>query len=464
MCSSDLISRAQQAIRATENRISRPVADDDIIPNGLNDPEVTLVSQRTLLSDLVRERRVMWDYLAIQTGAARTDQVAPMVARTTSTFDFSDGTLYSFDGGRTSIDVFINGMENTGLIGEAAVTALVRTLPDQFSGRELYSALTERAMIGDGYASDPVDARLRLTEYLQFRGYDSIKAGEDTLVVFNPDSVKHINSAKFDGVVDYTTPQETAPPAFAGAMLEEILTSDGLLDPRNFGPTATELQRLGVPQSVTRFMRKVQRKAPLLTDDLEAVHNFSDTSLFNLAKNSAHLRRGGAHWVAEFVQPENGTGFFEEHGSEVGKLLVSIIQALEALPDAGNSVTRWIKRSDPRSANKKGQPASHTKIARWVRGNKAIVLSDQELVIAQKIDRVLTNELFETQKAGIIIGDIRQRGIDGYLPQIWDTEIMRANTNEFAEGFSRWFEKEAAKRSEERRVGKECRSRWSPYH
>ena len=26
------------------------------------------------------------------------------------------------------------------------------------------------------------------------------------------------------------------------------------------------------------------------------------------------------------------------------------------------------------------------------------------------------------------------------------------------------FEKRAALRSEERRVGKECRSRWSPYH
>ncbi len=30
--------------------------------------------------------------------------------------------------------------------------------------------------------------------------------------------------------------------------------------------------------------------------------------------------------------------------------------------------------------------------------------------------------------------------------------------------FIRVFEEEARKRSEERRVGKECRSRWSPYH
>src|SRR3989442_10844071 len=32
------------------------------------------------------------------------------------------------------------------------------------------------------------------------------------------------------------------------------------------------------------------------------------------------------------------------------------------------------------------------------------------------------------------------------------------------EGGFQWHEKEPAERSEERRVGKECRSRWSPYH
>ena len=34
----------------------------------------------------------------------------------------------------------------------------------------------------------------------------------------------------------------------------------------------------------------------------------------------------------------------------------------------------------------------------------------------------------------------------------------------FARPLSMFLEKVDAKRSEERRVGKECRSRWSPYH
>ena len=35
---------------------------------------------------------------------------------------------------------------------------------------------------------------------------------------------------------------------------------------------------------------------------------------------------------------------------------------------------------------------------------------------------------------------------------------------EFLAGFSPARQREIAGRSEERRVGKECRSRWSPYH
>ena len=38
------------------------------------------------------------------------------------------------------------------------------------------------------------------------------------------------------------------------------------------------------------------------------------------------------------------------------------------------------------------------------------------------------------------------------LEYTWNRQIIRKTTNVFA------------KRSEERRVGKECRSRWSPYH
>ena len=39
-----------------------------------------------------------------------------------------------------------------------------------------------------------------------------------------------------------------------------------------------------------------------------------------------------------------------------------------------------------------------------------------------------------------------------------------AKRKDFGQGFYLTTSKEQAERSEERRVGKECRSRWSPYH
>src|SRR2546429_6579935 len=47
----------------------------------------------------------------------------------------------------------------------------------------------------------------------------------------------------------------------------------------------------------------------------------------------------------------------------------------------------------------------------------------------------------------------RRRGPDSHRSRRWAT-------TKWAEGWTR----ESRRRSEERRVGKECRSRWSPYH
>src|SRR3712207_3395685 len=51
-----------------------------------------------------------------------------------------------------------------------------------------------------------------------------------------------------------------------------------------------------------------------------------------------------------------------------------------------------------------------------------------------------------------------------YLELVWverEDEFARGGTEEFARMFP---DLPSLRRSEERRVGKECRSRWSPYH
>ena len=44
------------------------------------------------------------------------------------------------------------------------------------------------------------------------------------------------------------------------------------------------------------------------------------------------------------------------------------------------------------------------------------------------------------------------------------SEFKLTTVEEFEEATARLLETGAKVRSEERRVGKECRSRWSPYH
>ena len=54
------------------------------------------------------------------------------------------------------------------------------------------------------------------------------------------------------------------------------------------------------------------------------------------------------------------------------------------------------------------------------------------------------------------VGELKSR------PDLW-VSVVSAGL-EITEEHQRWWEKSLAGRSEERRVGKECRSRWSPYH
>ena len=67
----------------------------------------------------------------------------------------------------------------------------------------------------------------------------------------------------------------------------------------------------------------------------------------------------------------------------------------------------------------------------------------------------------------MISGSLKtSKGINTFPPQLIPTEITLRNYRFALETapFGRYFLNSVLTRSEERRVGKECRSRWSPYH
>ena len=73
---------------------------------------------------------------------------------------------------------------------------------------------------------------------------------------------------------------------------------------------------------------------------------------------------------------------------------------------------------------------------------------------------------FKSKKSKFIIAGVIILGIIGYLTYagIRDTKLYYLTPTEIVNRGSSVYGEKMRLRSEERRVGKECRSRWSPYH
>ena len=55
-------------------------------------------------------------------------------------------------------------------------------------------------------------------------------------------------------------------------------------------------------------------------------------------------------------------------------------------------------------------------------------------------------------------------GLIMIYPLLWMISATFKDNSEIFAGIGLWIKNPTLERSEERRVGKECRSRWSPYH
>ena len=67
----------------------------------------------------------------------------------------------------------------------------------------------------------------------------------------------------------------------------------------------------------------------------------------------------------------------------------------------------------------------------------------------------------EREKAGLKLNIQKMKIVQSGPISSWQTD---GETTETVTDFISWAPKSLQMRSEERRVGKECRSRWSPYH
>ena len=79
---------------------------------------------------------------------------------------------------------------------------------------------------------------------------------------------------------------------------------------------------------------------------------------------------------------------------------------------------------------------------------------EKRKIITDKIKEILVSSLGATQINDTILNDLSQGNID-----LLETRSTSRGTNVPGDA-----DYDFMTRSEERRVGKECRSRWSPYH
>ena len=102
-------------------------------------------------------------------------------------------------------------------------------------------------------------------------------------------------------------------------------------------------------------------------------------------------------------------------------------------------------------------------IAFSIIASAAAASAQTRLTLQQALSRAMeVNNTVERSRAEVLVQDENRRQLlSAVLPRVTATGSTIRNTTEVSFGSGA---DARVTRSEERRVGKECRSRWSPYH
>ena len=160
-----------------------------------------------------------------------------------------------------------------------------------------------------------------------------VPVSHDTLVVFDSNNVKHIDAENFDGDEPYLYKSNIEAPEFFHHRRHE--RRDG-----NNG--YARLPGCGDNLSV-RHRRIRSLRPPYLKQCSKCWRDASLTMqtqplfkqmLPQIRTNARRLRDSGAHWIADFLQPNSGAGMFEKLDVATARTLMPIYKVLNDLPGA----------------------------------------------------------------------------------------------------------------------------------
>ncbi len=377
------------------------------------------------------------------------DQVSPVVSNSKKYADLSHASDNKSQD--WLIREFMNRVAEEGdAIAVSAKIMGAQNRPGEDRGRALYDAMWRS--LASGSIADEVSAKARVNEILKDMGYDGIKFTEshrlgDTrlgkqhteYVIFNKDNVRRLDDSRFDedDVLTFNTAPEDA--TIVTPIVRDIIEGG---DGSNVGVAHTIERGGSEPTDLFVDDLRVRVRGKPKPESIVEAHRKGPT--FYLRKGSSRLRMIGDRYMSNFFQKDKGTGIFERVDSEVGRKLMPIVRALNALPGSSNAFQRWFKRSIDVRHRSRPTEAEYNVLWALRTGEETHLKTDGERLAYRRI-----RETFESEKEQLIHYGIMHSGIArNYVSQIWSPTRISRNIVRAREKLADYFQQEALLRDE----------------
>ena len=370
--------------------------------------------------------------------------VLPMVVRVTNPFDFrADMHINGME--RMRIDEWLEKNGHPKLTEEAIQAGIRKSDGNPNTGEALYEAVVSNLQ-RSGLPS-LTSARAEARSMLEALGYDGIvfpHMGTNALAVFNDASgsrVKHIDAVDFDrsspklyrsdedpaNVVPYKPGADLAIQGLSAPLTPEELRKIFAT------PMVQGLDSAGLTSGASTAVRSILSRSQPTEGVIAYLSSFSPLKF--LQKNSVRARKIGANYIADFVSPEKGGGFYERHANDVGGEIMPLFNFMDG--KVGISKARnWA--NSLKFFGDIPQPKEFANVIRALRRGDMAKLTDSEKEIYAAVRTSLDRAHSKMRDVGIAVGKVKD-----YVPQVWDIDKIRANSEGFQKLIADYFMKEA---------------------
>jgi hypothetical protein len=206
----------------------------------------------------------------------------------------------------------------------------------------------------------------------------------------------------------------------------------------------------GAPAPIAKVVSFFSKKGKGSLSD-EAFGKIRKFSLIQFGGQAERLRRVGATWLADIIEPNNAAGFEATLGAKMAadlERMINMMDEVSNLSGFGKRTLHAIKRD----MQVFGEAAHHIPqttaeqalIDAMRKGDAAVAKLPKELRAVAVEWRKKAAELLERQKeAGIGMGDITTLDNSFYLPQRLNVSWIAANSEEAVKRFARWMAKDS---------------------